>query len=144
MICYLAFSLSVVLPAIAVAEPPADLKPFQGKWVLSAATLGGRDHTDDYKGLTLTVTGDKYAVVVGSNTDAGTMTVDAKKSPKWLTLASSEPKGPFKGRTMPGICEFTDGKLTVCLNSEKDDRPAKFDAPEKTPVMLFAFEREKK
>ncbi len=144
MIRYLALSLLAVLPAVSVAEPPADLKPFQGKWALSAATLGGRDHTDDYKGLTLTVTGDKYTVVVGPNTDAGTMTVDAKKSPKWLTLASSEPKGPFKGRTMPGIYEFADGKLTVCLNSEKDDRPAKFDAPEKTPVMLFSFDREKK
>ena len=144
MIRYLAFSLTVLLPAVSVAEPPADVKPFQGKWVLSAATLGGRDHTDDYKGLTLTVTGDKYTVVVGPNTDAGTITVDAKKSPKWLTLASSEPKGPFKGRTLPGIYEFKGGMLTVCLNSEKDDRPQKFDAPEKTPVMLFAFEREKK
>ena len=135
--------LFLAAPAFA-AEPPADVKAFQGKWVLRAATLGGRDHTDDYKGLTLTVTGDKYTVVVGPNTDAGTITVDAKKSPKWLTLASSEPKGPFKGRTMPGIYEFKDGKLTVCLNSEKDDRPAKFDAPEKTPLMLFTFEREKK
>ena len=144
MIRHLTFSLLVLLPAISAAEPPADLKPFQGKWVLSAATLGGRDHTDDYTGLTLTVTGDKYTVVVGPNADAGTMTVDANKSTKWLTLASSDAKGPFKGRTMPGIYEFKDGKLTACLNSEKDDRPQKFDAPEKTPLMLFVFEREKK
>ena len=45
---------------------------------------------------------------------------------------------------MPGIYEFKDGKLTVCLNSEKNDRPEKFDATEKTPVMLFSFERETK
>ena len=101
MIRHLLLSLLVLLPAISAAEPPADLKPFQGKWVLRAATLGGRDHTDDYKGLTLTVAGDKYTVVVGPNTDAGTLTVDAKKSPKWLTLASSEPKGRSRAARCP-------------------------------------------
>lgn len=126
------------------AEPPADLKPFQGKWVLSAATLGGRDHMDDFQGLALTVDGDKYVVTVGPNTDKGAITLDPSKSPKHITLASSEKAGPFKGRTMPGVYEFKGDKLTVCLNSEKDDRPAKFEAPEKTPMMLFVFEREKK
>lgn len=126
------------------AEPAADLKPFQGKWVLAAATLGGRDHLDDFQGLTLTVDGDKYTVTVGPNTDKGTITLDAAKSPKQITLASSEKAGPFKGRTMPGLYEFKDGQLTVCLNSETDDRPAKFEAPEKTPLMLFVFKPEKK
>lgn len=126
------------------ADPSADLKPFQGAWVLASATLGGRDHKADFQGLTLTVDGDKYTVSVGPNTDKGTITLDATKEPKQITLASSEKAGPFKGRTMPGIYELKDGKLTVCLNSEKDDRPAKFEAPEKTPLMLMVFEREKK
>lgn len=138
-----AFTL-VALFLTTAADPSADLKLFQGKWVLVSATLGGRDHLDDFKGLTLTVDGDKYTVVVGPNTDKGTITLDATKSPKHLTLASSEKAGPFKGRTMPGIYELTDDKLTVCLNSEKDDRPAKFEAPEKTPMMLFVFGRDKK
>jgi len=142
---------SLALSLLLAADPSADLKPFQGKWVLSAATLGGRDHLDDFKGLALTVDGDKYVVTVGPNTDKGTITVDAAKDPKHITLASSEKAGPFKGRTMPGIYEFKDGDLTVCMNSGKDegadaklDRPTKFDAPEKTPVMLITFEREKK
>lgn len=126
------------------ADPPADRKAFQGSWVLVSATLGGRDHLDDFKGLTLTVDGEKYTVVVGPNTDKGTISLDETKSPKHITLASSEKAGPFKGRTMPGIYEFKNGQLTVCLNSEKDDRPAKFEAPEKTPLMLFVFGREKK
>ena len=138
-----AFTLTALLLTLA-ADPPADVKAFQGSWVLSAATLGGRDHLDDFKGLTLSVDGDKYTAVVGPNTDKGTITLDATKSPKHVTLASSEKAGPFKGRTMPGIYEFKDDKLTVCLNSEKDDRPAKFEAPEKTPVMLFVFARAKK
>lgn len=147
---HIAFAVTLLLPAALAAEPPADLKPFQGKWVVKAATLAGRDHLDDFKTMTLTVTGDKYEVTVNALKDAGTITVDATKSPKWITLASGEKKGPFEGRTMPGIYEFKDGALTVCLNSGKDeageklDRPARFDAPEKSPVMLIVFEREKK
>lgn len=137
----LAVAALLLTPA---ADPPADLKPFQGKWVLASATLGGRDHNDDFKALALSIDGDKYAVSVGLNIDKGTITLDPSKSPKHITLASSEKAGPFKGRTMPGIYELKDGKLTVCLNSEKDERPEKFEAPEKTPIMLFVFEREKK
>lgn len=144
---------TVLLLAVPVsaADPPAELKPFQGKWVVKAATLAGRDHTDDFKALTLTVTGDKYEAAVNALKDTGTISVDATKSPKWMTLASAEKKGPFQGRTMPGIYEFKGGELTVCINSGKDegadaklDRPAKFDAPEKTPIMLITFAREKK
>jgi uncharacterized protein (TIGR03067 family) len=135
----------LIAPCLApAAEPDAAVKAFQGKWVLEAATLAGRDHLEDFKGLTLTIDDDKYTVTVGPNTDKGAITLDAGKSPKQITLASSEKAGPFKGRTMPGIYEFKDGKLTVCLNSETDDRPAKFEAPEKTPLMLFVFQREKK
>jgi uncharacterized protein (TIGR03067 family) len=135
--------LLLVSPAIA-ADPAADLKPFQGKWVLKSAMLSARDHTEDFQGLTLTITDDQYTVTVGPNTDKGKITLDAAKSPKQITLASSERSGPFKGRTMPGIYEFKDGLLTVCLNSEKDDRPNQFEAPEKTPMMLYVFQREKK
>lgn len=143
---FLAFALVFLLPTCLTiaAEPDGDLKAFQGKWVLESATLAGRDHLDDFKGLTLTIDGDKYTVTVGMNTDKGTIALDAAKSPKWITLASSEKAGPFKGRTMPGLYEFKDGKLTVCLNSETDDRPTKFEAPAKTPLMLFVFQREKK
>lgn len=132
------------LTAPAQADPPAELKAFQGQWVVSAATLGGRDHKDDFAALKLSITGGQYEATVNVLKDTGTITVDVKKSPKWLTLASAEKAGPFKGRTMPGIYEFKDGKLTVCLNSEKADRPEKFDAPEASPLMLIEFERAKK
>jgi uncharacterized protein (TIGR03067 family) len=135
--------LAATLPAVA-ADPPAELKPFQGKWVVKAATLAGRDHLDDFKTMVLTVAGDKYEATVNALKDAGTIRVDATKSPKWLTLASGEKKGPFEGRTMPGLYEFKGDTLVVCLNAETDDRPVKFDAPEKTRLMLIVFERETK
>ena len=69
--------------------------------------------------------------------------LDATKTPKQIDL-STRKDGPFKGRTLPGIYEFKGDTVVLCLNSEKPERPTKFEAPEKTPMMLLTFRREKK
>ena len=60
--------IGIVVSAVAspAADPPVDLKSFQGKWVMSSATLGGRDHKEDFEGLTLMVTDDKYVVTAAA------------------------------------------------------------------------------
>jgi uncharacterized protein (TIGR03067 family) len=125
------------------ADADTELKSIGGKWVIDAATLGGRDHLDDFEGMTLTLDSDKYTIDFKENSDAGTFTVDGSKSPKWIDIKTGA-KGPFKGRSLPGIYELKDGKLTLCLNSEKQDRPTAFEAKAKTPMMLLTFAREKK
>jgi uncharacterized protein (TIGR03067 family) len=125
------------------AEPDDALKPFQGAWVIESANLADRDHTDLFAGMKLTVTGDKYAIDFRENSDAGTITLDATKEPKRIDLTTRK-DGPFKGRTLPGVYEFKGDAVVLCLNSEKPDRPTKFAAPAKTPLMLLTFKREKK
>jgi uncharacterized protein (TIGR03067 family) len=124
-------------------EPAGDLKAFQGTWVIREATLAARDHADDFKAMKLVVTGEKYTVTLGPVADSGTLTLDPAKTPKRIDLTTRK-DGPFKGRNLPGIYELKDGALVLCLNSEKPDRPEAFDAPEKTPLMLLTFRREKK
>jgi uncharacterized protein (TIGR03067 family) len=125
------------------ADPPAAVKELQGAWVLHAATLAGRDHLDDFAGMTLTVTGETYAIDFGENSDKGTLTVDAAKSPKWIDVTTRK-DGPFKGRTLPGIFKLDGGKLVLCLDSEAKARPTAFEAKEKTSVMLLTYARAKK
>ena len=129
--------------AAVAADPPADLKAFGGKWALHAATLSGRDHLDDFAGMTLTVTGEKYAIEFGVNSDHGTITVDAAKSPKWIDITTRK-DGPFKGRTLPGVYKFDGDLLVLCLDSEAKARPTAFEAKEKTSVMLLTYKRAKK
>jgi len=124
-------------------EPDSELKAFQGAWVIAEATLAGRDHLDDFKGMKLTVTDEKYQIDFKENSDKGTLKVDATKKPKQIDLTTSS-AGPFKGRTLPGIYEFKGDTVVLCLNSEKPDRPTAFEAKEKTPIMLLTFQREKK
>jgi uncharacterized protein (TIGR03067 family) len=132
-----------VLTAGSLVADDTDPKPLAGKWAIHAALLGGRDHLEDYQGMTLTVEGDKYVVGFGTVKDEGTLTVGTTNEHKTIDL-KTKPDGLFKGRTMPGIYKVDGEKLTICVNTEKPDRPSKYEAPEKTPLMLLTFVREKK
>lgn len=129
--------------AAVAADPKDELKPLAGVWVLDEAVLAGRDHTDDFPGMKLTVTGAKFVLDLGPNSDTGTITVDVAKSPKHIDL-TTRADGPFKGRKLPGVYDLKDGKFVVCLDSQAKARPTAFEAPEKTTLMLLTFKRDKK
>ncbi|AMV30271.1 hypothetical protein VT84_38115 [Gemmata sp. SH-PL17] len=135
--------LCVLLTSAFIEEPKGDLKALQGTWLIEDAKLGGRDHKEDFKGMKLIVTDDKYVIDFGENSDKGTIKIDATQKPKHIDLTTRE-KGPFKGRTLPGLYELKDDTVVLCLNSEKPDRPTTFEAKAKTPLMLLTFKREKK
>ncbi len=131
------------LPSLASADETTDLKAMQGTWILEHATLSGRDHLEDFIKLELKIEKDRYSVDVGENADTGTISLGEKDGQKWITLQSDAKKGPFAGRTMPGLYQLADNRLTVCLNSEKNERPKTLEAPEKTPLMLMTLQRPK-
>jgi uncharacterized protein (TIGR03067 family) len=139
-------SVLLLSSAALCVEPDADLKSFEGVWILEDAVLAARDHKEDFKGMKLTVTGEKYTIDFPGNPDndeRGTLKIDSAKKPKQIDITTRE-KGPFKGRTLPGIYEFKGDLVVLCLNSEKPDRPTKFEAPAKSPLMLLTFKKQKK
>jgi len=137
--------LTAALAALAVAAAPADADraAVRGTWLLEAATLEGRDHTDDFRGMKLILDGDRYTLDFDTNTDKGTFTLDATKSPKRIDVRSAE--GPFKGKTLPGIYELKGDTLRLCLDGDgkADKRPTAFEAPGTTRNMLLTYRREK-
>ncbi|MFO0798107.1 MAG: TIGR03067 domain-containing protein [Gemmataceae bacterium] len=138
-------ALTAALAALAVAAAPADADraALQGTWVLDAATLEGRDHADDFRGMKLVLAGDRYTIDFGPNTDKGNYTLDPTKTPKRIDVRSAE--GPFKGKTLPGIYELKGDTLRLCLDADgkADKRPAAFEAPGTTRNMLLTYRREK-
>jgi uncharacterized protein (TIGR03067 family) len=135
--------LSLIVASTILAADDTDPKPLAGTWAIHAATLGGRDHLDDFKSMVLTVDGTKYEVGFATVKDEGTLSVGANKEHKTIDL-KTKPGGLFKGRSMPGIYKFDGDKLVICLNTETQDRPSKYEAPERSPIMLLTFVREKK
>lgn len=143
MLRFVSIACFVFASAALAAEPEGDLKALQGTWVLAEATLAGRDHGEDFPEMKLKVNGDKYEVGFGMILEKGTIKLDSTKKPKQIDLTTGE-KGAFKGHTLPGIYELKDDTIVLCLEANKTDRPTKFEAPEKTRLMLFTFKREKK
>lgn len=138
-------AVTAVFAALAVAAAPADADraALRGTWVLEAATLEGRDHADDFRGMKLVLDGDRYTIDFDKNTDKGTFTIDPAKTPKRIDVRSAE--GPFKGKTLPGIYELKGDTLRLCLDGDgkADKRPAAFEAPGTTRNMLLTYRREK-
>src|SRR3954468_20504607 len=106
--------LTAAVAALVVAGPAADDRAaLHAAWVIAAATLEGRDHTDDFRGMKLVLDGDRYTIDFGKNSDKGTFTLDPAKAPKRIDVRSAE--GPFKGKTLPGIYELKGDTLVLCL-----------------------------
>ena len=139
----LACAFLLVASVALAAEPEGDLKALQGTWSITDAMLAGRDHIDDFKEMKLKVTGDKYEVGFGTVREKGTLKLDPAKKPKQIDLTTTK-EGPFMGRNLPGIYELKGDTIVLCIEADKTERPTKFEAPEKTRLMLLTFKRDKK
>jgi uncharacterized protein (TIGR03067 family) len=94
-------------PSATAAAVPAELKPFQGTWVLT--TPDGQPLADSGE-LTIAITGDKYAQsVAGAVNERGTIKLDATKKPMWIDLSITD--GADAGKTQVGLIEVTGGVM---------------------------------
>lgn len=138
---------TLLAAALAFAAAPAladDMKDMVGTWAIEKAELGGKDVAATLKGSKLTIeTGGKYSSDVGGQSDKGTFTVDEKKSPKAMDI-KSEAAPDLKDKTLPAIYELKGDTLTVCYGLDFKTRPAKFESPDKSEVLLVTYKREKK
>src|SRR5438445_8669642 len=108
------------------ADVEKELKKFQGTWTFESVEAGGKKlPADQFKGITVTFEGDKYAVKKGDEVvEAATQKLDPSKSPKTLDVTVAE--GPNKGAVMLGIYEISPDTLKVCFDPEGKMRPTKF------------------
>jgi uncharacterized protein (TIGR03067 family) len=137
------FASLLAVGTVAAADKDTELKALEGAWILDAAELEGRDHTDDFAGMKLILKGTDYTIEFGENSDKGTFTINVEKKPKWIDIQTGA-KGPFMGKLLPGIYKIDGDKLILCAHADAKTRPTEFDAKEKTRNMLLTYKREKK
>jgi uncharacterized protein (TIGR03067 family) len=108
------------------ADVEKELKKFQGTWTFESVEAGGKKlPADQFKGITVTFEGDKYAVKNGDEVvEAATQKLDPSKSPK--TLDAMVTDGPNKGAVILGIYEISGDTLKVCFDPEGKKRPTEF------------------
>jgi uncharacterized protein (TIGR03067 family) len=140
-VCLAVLSISLSAPA-AEDESEQDLKKMGGNWIPILMQLNGKKQPADLmKAIRLTISGDKYNTVVGSEKDEGTLKLDAMKTPREMDIITSV--GENKGKPIPCIYELKGNELKVCYGLNGTPRPADFKAGEdgNGVVMLITYKR---
>jgi uncharacterized protein (TIGR03067 family) len=118
-------------------DPKADLKRFEGTWVVESALKGGKAQEEIVKTARLTFAGDKFVIKHGDgDTVEQTFKIDASKKPRQIDFVKMS-------KTYPGIYVFEGGKLKLCV-SEGGDRPTEFTSTEGSMTTLLVLKRAKK
>ena len=126
------------------AEVEKELKKFQGTWTFESVEAGGKKlPADQFKGITVTFEGDKYAVKKGDEVvEAATQKLDPSKSPKAIDVTLTE--GPNKGSVLLGIYEIDGDTLKVCFDLRGKKRPTEFKSPAGSETFVNVHKRAKK
>lgn len=91
-------------------------------------------------GMKLTVSGEKYSVERDGETDRGTFSVDATKSPKQMDIRPES--GPGAGRTILAIYEHSGDTMRVCYALQDGaSRPKGFKTTPDSGEVLINYKR---
>jgi uncharacterized protein (TIGR03067 family) len=123
-----------------------DLKAMEGTWAVTVHEFGGEKVSEDqnkqFNGK-LVVKDGKYTVFTGDmKIGAGTIKLDASKTPKHVDAVSDE--GADKGKAMQGIYKIEGETMMVCFGQPGSDRPTEFKTKKDTTQMLLSYKRAKK
>ena len=137
----LGMALSVAAPGDKEA-PKKEAPTLVGEWDGEKAVRGGQERPIPDGGVTVTFTADGKMLFREGNkpTEEGTYKADPKKSPGEIDISPPKEEG-----TLIGIYKIDGDTLTICLSEKgSTDRPAKFESPDGTNVMLITLKRIKK
>ncbi len=129
-------------PTIFGGDAAKEAKLLDGKWAPVSAELAGQPFPESVlRTITLTITGNKYTVVVGDQTDRGRLDVNTAKKPKTMDVVGTE--GPNEGKTFLAIYEADKQMLRICYDLDGKQRPTEFKTKGGTKQFLATYKRTK-
>ena len=138
----LAVLLAIALWSSAPATRADDLKALEGKWKVETAEAQGKPaEAPELRELIVTITGDRYEILVNGETDRGSLKLDEMQKPKFMDATDTE--GENVGKVIKAIYEVTGDTLRVCYAMKGDERPTEFATKEGTSLLLITYRREK-
>jgi len=139
-----AFFVSLVVGALLTgcATGTSDAKAVQGSWRPVQGEVGGEPMADAVlKSISLKLQDGKYEVLVGTEPDRGTYTIDSGSTPKGMTITGTE--GPNRGKTFPAVFEINGDTLRICYDLSGSKRPTEFKSVAGTKLFLVTYNRKK-
>ena len=120
----------------------SDSKEADGTWKPVKAELASKEWPKEVLDtMELRLTGDKYVVHIGEQSDEGTVKRDETKPPKTMDISGT--KGPNEGKTFLTIYELKGDELKVCYDLSGKSRPTEFATKPKTALFLVTYRRAK-
>ena len=139
IVCLLLVSL---IGAVARGGAASDGREMDGTWKPVAAELAGKQWPKPVlDSMKLILKDDKYTVLMGEESDEGTVKHDPSKSPKTMDINGT--KGPNKGKTFLVIYELKGDELRVCYDLSGKSRPTEFATKPATQLFLVTYRRAK-
>jgi uncharacterized protein (TIGR03067 family) len=125
---------------IVVADDKA-LKELEGTYTVTALQKGGKDAPKDLTDmLKVSIKGDDFVLMVGSEEKKAKIKVDSSKTPHTIDITPSD--GPDKGKTFPGIYKADKGEVTIVFTEKGTERPK--DLKSEGDTMLVKMKKEEK
>jgi uncharacterized protein (TIGR03067 family) len=117
-----------------------DAKAVQGSWRPVRAQLAGQPMGDAVlKIISLKLDHGNYEVIVGSEPDRGTYTLDTRSKPRGMTVTGTD--GVNQGKTFPAIYELKGDTLRICYDLSGAKRPTEFKSVAGTKLYLVTYAR---
>lgn len=117
-------------------------EPLDGVWVPTMAELAGDKFPEAVlKTMQLTINGNSYSTLVGTNKDEGELKIDSQAKPPAIDILGG--KGPNQGKLFPAIFELQGDTLRICYDLSGKKRPTQFATARSTQLFLVTYERKK-
>jgi uncharacterized protein (TIGR03067 family) len=119
-----------------------DLKAMEGKWTIEKAEANGEAiDPEALKDVVVTITGDRYELLVKDTKDAGTIKLDEARKPK--AMDGTDTEGDDIGKVTKAIYELSEDTLRVCYAMEGGERPKEFATKPDSQLLLVTYKRAK-
>ena len=117
------------------------LKKLNGEWAVASMEMMGKQMpAEAVKKIRLINTDGEYLVRAESD-DKGSVSVDAAKSPKQMTIKGSD--GPNKGKTLLAIYELKEDELKICYDLSGKEFPKEFKTEPGKLLMMAVYKKVK-
>jgi uncharacterized protein (TIGR03067 family) len=119
-----------------------DLKAMEGKWLIEKAEMNGEAiEPEALKDIVVTITGERYELLIKDTKDAGTLKLDETQKPK--TMDGTDTEGEDVGKVTKSIYELSGDTLRVCYSLAGGERPKEFATKPDSQLLLVTYKREK-
>ena len=126
-------------PGLKEKDDKSDLKKLAGEWKVESWVQFGQTVPMD---ATWSFDGVNYTLVMPSNTEDGTISLDPAKKPGVMDLTITG--GNCKGKDQPGIYKFDGDTLVLCLAwPGTPNRPTEFTSTAENSQILVTLKRPK-